>query len=108
VLEREEWEKPFQIARETIQRGDFDDTKKALEALGFRFKEATDPNHWLYYHPELRGDPHFGYPSNFYRPHGSRRSSDRISRHDLNRAKQMVEALRVVRASSQAAKESDE
>ena len=92
---------PFDNAVEVVRRGDFDEVRAAMAVLGFVFEQTGDPNHWMYYHPQLRGDPHFRYPRNLYRPHGSRRGSDRISRHDQSQAKQMIEALRGVRSSSQ-------
>ena len=101
MAEEESWEKPFREGIEAVRRGDFDEVKEALEALGFRFVQTTDPNHYLYFHPQLKGDPYFRYPRNLYRPHGPRRSSDRISRRDQSQAKQMIEALRGVVGSSQ-------
>jgi hypothetical protein len=95
------WERPFNQAIEVVRGGLFDEVKAALEALGFVFIQTKDPNHWMYVHPQLRGDPLFRYPRNLYRPHGPRRSSDYISRHDQAKAKQMIEALRVVIGSSQ-------
>jgi len=71
-------ESPFDKAIEVVRRGLFDEVKAALEVLGFVFRETKDPNHWLYFHPQLRGDPHFRYPRNLYRPHGASRNSDRI------------------------------
>ncbi len=67
----------------------------------FEFKETKDPNHWMYFHRLLREDPFFRYPRNLYRQHGSRRSLDRISRHDQGQAKQMIDTLRGVIGSSQ-------
>ena len=96
-----DWEQPFRSARETVRRADFDEVKAALEDLGFRFKQGNDPNHWTYYHPELKEDPIFRYPRNLYRPHGTRRSSDRVGKHDQSKAKQMIDALQVVRSASQ-------
>ena len=93
-------DKPFQTARAVIRNGGFDEVKNLLGELGFCFKQGNDPNHWIYYHPELRGDPIFRYPCNLYRPHGTRRSSGRIGKHDQSKAKQMIEALRVVREAS--------
>ena len=84
----------FSKAVEAIRAGQIDAIKAAMEALGFVFRQTGDPNHWVYFHPLLREDPLFRYPRNFYRPHGARRSSDRISRHDQSQAKQMIEALR--------------
>ena len=108
VAEEESSERPFQKAVEVVRNGRFDEVKDALEALGFRFVETTDPNHWIYFHPQLREDPHFRYPRNLYRPHGPRRSSDRISRHDQSQAKQMIEALRGVIGSSEKDGEDDQ
>lgn len=102
MADAKEWEKPFELARDAIQRGDFDETKKSLESLGFKFKETTDPNHWMYYHPALREDAHFRYPRNLYRPHGSRRSGNRIGKHDETQAKQMVDVLRSITESRMA------
>lgn len=87
-------ERAFRRAIEVARGGLFDDVKAVLERLGFVFKGTTNPDHWLYYHPDLKGDPLFQYPRNLYRPHGSRRTSDRISKHDQSQAKQMIEALR--------------
>jgi hypothetical protein len=101
VDEQGTWELPFDAAIEVVRRGVFDEVKDALEALDFVFKETKDPNHWLYFHPLLREDALFCYPRNLYRPHGTRRSSDRISRHDQSQARQMIQALRVVRSFSQ-------
>lgn len=89
-----DWEQPFKEALEIVSHGGFDEVKNALEKLGFKLQQTGDPNHWMYFHVQLRGDPIFRYPRNLYRPHGARRSSDRISRHDQSQAKQMVEALR--------------
>lgn len=86
----------FTDALDIVRRGNFDEIKEAFEGLGFKFVQGRDPNHWTYYHPQLRNDRHFAYPRNFYRPHGSKRSSDRISRHDQSQARQMVEALRAI------------
>lgn len=97
----ESWEKPYTDAIQVVRKGDFDEVKKVLEALGFGLSQKGDPNHFRYFHPLLRGDPHFAYSRNLYRPHGTRRSSDRISRHDQSQAKQMIEALRAVVGSSQ-------
>jgi hypothetical protein len=99
--EEKTWERPFDAAIEVVRRGVFDEIKGALEALDFVFRETKDPNHWLYFHPLLKGDPYFCYPRNLYRPHGTRRSSDRISRHDQAQAKQMIQALRAVLGFSQ-------
>lgn len=99
--EEESWEKPFRDALDAVRGGDFDEVRKALQALGFNFVQGKDPNHFIYYHTGLRGDRHFGYPRNLYRPHGSRRSSDRISRHDQSQARQVIGALRAVTGSSQ-------
>lgn len=101
MAEEKTWASSFNQAIEVVRRGAFDEIKAVLEALDFAFVETRDPNHWMYYHPRLRGDPHFQYPRNLYRPHGSRRSSDRISKHDQSQAKQMIEALRGVLDSSQ-------
>jgi len=101
VAEKGTWEAPFDKAIEAVRRGVFNDVKGALETLGFVFCDTADPNHCMYYHPLLRGDPHFRYPRNLYRPHGPRRSSERISKHDQSQARQMVEALRGTRSSSQ-------
>ena len=101
MAEEKTWEHQFDKAVEVVRRGVFDEIRVALEVLGFAFHETKDPNHWMYFHPQLRGDPYFRYPRNLYRPHGARRSSDRISRHDQTQAKQMIEALRGVVGSSQ-------
>jgi len=101
VAEEESWEKPYTDAIQIVRRGDFDEIKESLKSLGFQISETSDPNHLMYFHPQLRGDSHFRYPRNLYRPHGTRRSSDRISRHDQSQAKQMIEALRGVVGSSQ-------
>ena len=95
------WESSFNQAIEVVHRGVFYEVKAALEFLGFVLSETRDPNHWMYYHPLLREDLLFRYPRNLYRPHGSRRSSDRISKHDQSQAKQMIEALRGTLGSSQ-------
>src|SRR5215467_9160694 len=100
-----DWEAPFRAAQAAVRGGDFDEVRRALEGLGFEFRQTSDANHWMYYHPELRGDAHFQYPRNLYRPHGSRRSSDRISRHDQSQARQMIEALKVVRSSKRDGRE---
>jgi len=101
VSEERIWERRFQKATEVVRHGLFDEVKDVLEELGFVFRETTNPYHWMYFHPQLRGDPHFRYPRNLYRPHGSRRASDRISKHDQAQAKQMIEALRAIVGSSQ-------
>jgi hypothetical protein len=93
-VEEKTWESPFNEAIGIVRLGIFDEVKAALEMLGFVFRQTTDPNHWIYYHPRLREDPHFRYPRNLYRPHGSKRGFDRISRHDRSQANQMIEALR--------------
>jgi len=105
VPEHEDWEEPFRTAREAIRAGDFNEVKKSLLRLGFSVKETTDPNHCMYYHPELRGDPIFQYARNLYRPHGTRRSSDRISKHDQSQARQMIEALKAIRGASRVGEE---
>ncbi len=87
-------EKRFAEALEAVQRRDFDELKKAMEVLGFRFKQGKNPQHWTYIHPDLRGDPQFQYPRNLYRPHGSRRNPDLIARHDQSQAKQVIQALK--------------
>ncbi len=104
----ESWETPFREALEAVRRGDFDEVKAALESLDFEVKQTGDPNHWMYYHPLLKGDPHFRYPRNLYRPHGSRRSSDRISSRDQSQARQMIQALKAVVASLQEKNGGDE
>ena len=91
----------FGHAFEAIGSRDFDEIKVALESLGFTFRQGRDPNHWIYFHPLLKGDPIFKFPCNLYRPHGSRRGSTGISRHDQAKARQRVEALRTVVVSSQ-------
>jgi hypothetical protein len=101
VSEEQTWEHQFKDAVANIREGDFDAIKTALESLGFQFKETTDPNHWMYFHPKLRGDPIFQYPRNLYRPHGSRRSGNRVSNHDQSQARQMVQALKAVVGASQ-------
>lgn len=95
-----DWEQPFRTAREAVRRGDFDEVKSSLEDLGFCFRQGSDPCHWTYYHPELKHDPIFRYPRNFYRPHGARRSSDKIGKHDQGKARQMIDALQAVRGAS--------
>ena len=102
MAELDDWEQPFRAAREAVRRGDFDEVKNSLEGLGFNFKQGKNPDHWTYYHPELRGDPILRNPCNFYRPHGARRSADRIGRHDQSLAKQRIEALRAIRGASRA------
>lgn len=92
---------PYETALNAIQRGDFDEIKTSLESVGFKFKQGSDPNHWLYFHPELKPDPHFRYPRNLYRPHGTRRSTDRIAKRDQSAARQMVHALKALRGISQ-------
>jgi len=99
VVAERAWESSFEKAIEAVRRGGFEEVKAAMEVLGFVFRTTGDANHWIYFHPELRGDRHFRYPRNFYRPHGPRRSSDRISRHDQSQAKQMIEALIEARSS---------
>jgi hypothetical protein len=109
VAEGKDWQRPFQVARNIVRGGDFDEIKKSLESLGFKFSETSDPNHWMYFHPVLKEDPIFRYPRNLYRPHGSRRSTDRVSKHDQSQAKQMIDALRAVQELQQAEQgESDE
>ena len=102
----QDWEEPFRAAHGTVRKGDFNEVKESLRGLGFIIKETTDPNHCMYHHPQLKGDPIFQYPRNLYRPHGTRRSSDRISRHDQSQAKQMIEALRAIRDALRAREES--
>ena len=97
----ESWEQRFKNAVEAVRNVRFDEFKATLEALAFEFKETKDPNHWMYFHRLLREDPFFRYPRNLYRQHGSRRSLDRISRHDQGQAKQMIDTLRGVIGSSQ-------
>lgn len=91
----------FASALAIIRKGDFDEVKSALENLGFEFRQGRDSNHWSYFHQQLKKDLHFAYPRNLYRPHGSKRSSDRISRHDQSQARQMVDALRAVLGASE-------
>ncbi|MBZ5503789.1 MAG: nucleotidyltransferase family protein [Acidobacteriia bacterium] len=100
MSEEQTWERRFKDAVATVRQGDFDAIKEALESLGFTFEETTDPNHWMYYHTKLKGDPIFQYPRNLYRPHGSRRSTDRVSNRDQSQAKQMIQALRAVAGAS--------
>lgn len=101
MTEEEDWAQPFEEALAAVAHGDFDEIKSALEGLSFTFRQGKDANHWTYFHTLLRQDPIFKYPRNFYRPHGARRSSDRISKRDQSQAKQMIEALRGVVGSSQ-------
>jgi hypothetical protein len=101
MAEEEPWEGAFDNAIDVVRRGHFDEVKAILEVLGFVFSQTTDPNHWLYFHRQLKEDPYFRYPRNLYRPHGARRSSDRISRHDQSQAKQVIEALRGAIGSSE-------
>lgn len=108
MAEVESPERRFDKAVEVVRNGRFDEVKDALEALGFRFVQTKDPNHWIYFHPQLREDPHFRYPRNFYRPHGPRRASDRISKHDQSQARQMIEALRGVIGCSKKEGEDDQ
>jgi hypothetical protein len=96
----ESWEKPFEEGLDAVRRGNFDEVKNALEDVGFKLDQTTDPNHWIYYHPRLRGDPLFRYPRHLFRAHGSRRTSDRISRHDQSQARQAIEALRTLVAAT--------
>ncbi len=95
-------EEQFRCALEAVRRGRFKEVRNQLESLGFEVKDTSDPNHVMYYHPLLREDPHFRYPRNLYRPHGPRRSADRISKLDQSQAKQMIEALKAVIASQEA------
>lgn len=96
MARQETWEAALDHAREAVSGGDFSEVKQALESLGFIFRQAKDPNHWWYIHPLLKSDEHFRYPRNLYRPHGSRRSSDRVTRRDQSQARQMIEALNTV------------
>jgi hypothetical protein len=95
----EDWGEPYRNALEALNKGDFDEVKRALELLGFKFVKGTDPNHWMYYHALLREDPHFRYPRNLYRGHGQQRSSNQIAPRDKSQAKQVVKALEAVVAS---------
>jgi len=64
LAKEETWEARFRRALEAVRRGDFDEVKRALESLGFILEQTGDPNHWMYYHPLLRGDPFFRHPRN--------------------------------------------
>lgn len=99
MAKEETWEARFRRALEAVRRGDFDEVKRALESLGFILEQTGDPNHWMYYHPLLRDDLIFRHARNLYRPHGSRRSSDRIARRDQSQAKQMIQTLKAVMVS---------
>ena len=97
MVAEESSDQPYEEALEYVRHGDFNDIKGALGKLGFVFEQTTDPNHWMYFHPELKGDPIFRYPRNLYKPHGSRRSSNQISKHDRSQARQIIEILKDVR-----------
>lgn len=89
----------FRSAIEVVNKGDFDEIKASLEALGFKFVEGENPDHWTYYHPGLREDPNYRYPGKLYRPHGSRRDTKRVARCDQAAARRMIRALKVILAS---------
>jgi hypothetical protein len=79
--------------------GRFDEFKATLEALAFEFKETKDPTGCIF--TVCLGRTLSSGTRNLYRQHGSRRSLDRISRHDQGQAKQMIDTLRGVIGSSQ-------
>jgi hypothetical protein len=101
VAKGESWEQRFKNAVEAVRNGPSMSSRLRWKRSPFEFKETKDPNHWMYFHRLLREDPFFRYPRNLYRQHGSRRSLDRISRHDQGQAKQMIDTLRGVIGSSQ-------
>ncbi len=41
--EEESWEKPFRDALDAVRGGDFDEVRKALQALGFNFVQGKGP-----------------------------------------------------------------
>ena len=86
MADEKTWELPYDKAIEAVRRGLFDEVRAALKGLGFVFAETKDPNHLMYYHPLLRGDPLFRYPRNLYRPHGAGRSLTVLR--DMTRARQ--------------------
>jgi len=94
VAQEENWEKPFDEALATIRRGDFGEVMEVLESLGFTLVPTKNPDHWMYFHPSLKSDPHFAYHRNLFRPHGSKRDSSRITNRDASQAKQMIQALK--------------
>jgi hypothetical protein len=102
------WDQPFKEAIEAVQRRDFDEVKKALETLEFQCRQTKDPNHWLYFHPLLRGDPIFRYPRNLYRPHGRNREANKISKRDQAQARQIIDVLRAVVESQQCGEGDDQ
>lgn len=55
---------PVDEALNAVRNGDFDEVKRHLELLGFKFKQGKNPDHWAYWHPLLREDPLFRYPCN--------------------------------------------
>lgn len=57
MADEQKWRQSFDTAIEVVRQGDFDEVKAALEVLGFVFVQTGDPNHWMYYHPLLKGDP---------------------------------------------------
>jgi hypothetical protein len=79
-----------------------------LESLGFQFRSGTDPNHWTYFHPRLREDPFYRFPRHLYRPHGERRSSDRVTRLDQTGARQLIKALEAATIAKEIEGENDE
>jgi hypothetical protein len=102
------WRKPFQDTVRIIETGKFEAIKDALGALGFEVRERNDnPDHCYYFHPQLKGDPHFGYARNLFRPHGKRRDSGRIGHHDASQAKQVVRALMTLAEESMNEEEAD-
>lgn len=91
---------PFELRAKPSGGGISVKSRALSKAWGFCFRQGRDPYHWIYYHPELKQDPIFRYPCNLFRPHGARRSSDKIGNHDRSRAKQMIDALQAVRGAS--------
>ena len=98
--EREYSDQQFAEALKVVREGDFDKVKSVLRDLGFQFKAGKDPNHCIYFHPALIGDPIFRYAQNLYRQHGKRRSSDRITQLDAARARRIIRTLQAYVKSS--------
>ena len=90
----------FRNAVEVVNRGDFGEIKDALKSLGFVVRDTDDPDHCIYYHPLLKGDPIFRRPTNLYRGHGPRRDRNRITTLDQKHARQRIRVLKAVGTST--------
>jgi hypothetical protein len=86
----------FREALSAISSGDPEEVLKYLKMLHFEVR-TQDQTHFIYVHPDLKEDPIFRYPRNLFLPHGKNRDRGRLSKHDQSKARQIVEALRVLK-----------